>query len=166
MQPESTARDTNYPSQPGIDESLAQHARTRSAMQPLIIAGVIFIGALLGIFVLISSGDDDPIELNASLLTLELGYPISGEPTAVLSGEATAAPPGAPVTCRRTADKQALGEGEARDDGSIALPLDASAWPIESLSGDAWKTLNDSLECRAGSGPWVQPLRQPRIAIN
>lgn len=166
MQSPANVRETTESSQSGTTESPPQNARSRSTMQPLIIAGVIFIGALLGIFVLISSNQDDPIELNASLLTLELAYPVGGEPTALLSGQRTAAPPGAPVACRRTSDQLSLGEGESRDDGSIALPLDASTWPVEALTGDAWKTLNDSLECRAGSGPWVNPLRQPRIAIN
>lgn len=158
-----STNNTSLIEQPGV----ASGGRRRSsALRPLLAAALVFAGALLGILLLISTQSDDPVELNASLLTLELAYPVVGEHSAVLDGQATSAPPGASVACRTNPDKRPLGEGEARDDGSIVLPLDASPWPLESLSGDAWKTLNDTLECRAGTGPWVQPLRQPRIAIN
>lgn len=151
----------------GQAEESNERRQARPVAQPLLVAAIIFAGALLGTLLLIANRDSgDSVELNASLLTLELAYPESGDPTATLDGEATAAPPGSTVSCRTTSDKRSLGEGEARDDGSVALPLDASPWPIDALGGDAWKTLNDSLECRAGTGSWVQPLRQPRVAIH
>ncbi len=164
MPPEQVHNDVAH-GRPFTSGATAERPRS-TTMQPLILAGVIFVAALFVILLLISTRDDDPVELNASLLTLELAYPVSGEPTATLNGQPTAAPPNAPVSCRAMSDKRSLGEGEARDDGSVQLLLDNSLWPLESLTGDAWKSLNNTLECRAGTGPWVQPLRQPRIAIN
>ena len=46
------------------------------------------------------------------------------------------------------------------------IPLDPDLWPLDTISGAAYQTLNATLECRAGTGPWVQPLRPPRVAIN
>ncbi|HEX5164762.1 MAG TPA: hypothetical protein VFV93_05145, partial [Thermomicrobiales bacterium] len=67
---------------------------------------------------------------------------------------------------RATGDHARLGEGHAANDGSFDIPLDPAPWPLESITGDAYKTLNTTLECRAGAGPWTQPLRPPRVGIN
>jgi hypothetical protein len=104
-------------------------------------------------------------KLDATLLRLELRYPVSSQPDLRVTGEQSSAPGGSLVVCRSTGDKRAaLGQASVNDDGSFELPLDAATFPISAIKGD-FMALNRSLECRAGSGRWVSPLRPPLVAI-
>jgi hypothetical protein len=136
-------------------------------LTPPLILALLALAAAAGLTIglIITSGGDDP-ELEATLMTLELQYPTTGDPTANLEGQPGAAPGNARVSCRATSDHSKLGEGRATAGGSFDIPLDASPWPLDSITGDVYKTLNTTLECRAGTGPWTQPLRPPRVGIN
>ena len=112
---------------------------------------------------LVGCGGGGP-KLNAAKVTLELAFPPTGQPTATLRGQPAAAPGHIRVACRLTAGGRALGTGAAEADGSFALPLDADAFALADLParpGD----INQLLECRAGDGAWVNPLRPPRVSI-
>ena len=136
------------------------------ASRPLLLALGLFAGALVVILVLVARSGAGGDPLDARLLTLELAYP-AGQP-AVANGEGQpgAASGGATVTCRAADGHQRLGRATAGDDGSFDVELDPAPWPLDSLTGDGAKTINDRVECRAGSGDWVTPLRQPRVRIN
>jgi hypothetical protein len=116
--------------------------------------------------VLAACGGDDA-RLEAAKLTLDLRYPHSGPAQASVSGQPEAAPGGAKITCRSARDgedERELGEGEAENDGSFVVEIDADAYPLEALAGQFYE-LNQTLECRAGDGDWVHPLRPPNVAI-
>ena len=115
------------------------------------------------VVVVVACGGNGP-KLNAAKLTLELAYPPTGAPTATLSGQAQAAPGHLRVACRLTHGGRVLGTGAAAADGSFALPLDADAFPLPDPSLQPGE-LNKLLECRAGDGAWVSPLRPPRVSI-
>ena len=119
------------------------------------------IGTLL--LALAACGGDGP-KLNAAKLTLELAYPPSGQPTATVNGQPAAAPGHIRVACRLTDGGKALGTGAAEADGSFALPLDADAFALADLPAKPGD-INKLLECRAGDGAWVSPLRPPRVSI-
>ncbi len=136
------------------------------ASRPLLLALGLFAGALLVILFLVARSGAGNAELDATLLTLELSYPAGQSPAANLEGQPGAAPGGATITCRAADGGQRLGRATANDDGSFDIALDSSPWPLDSLTGDGAKTLNDRVECHAGSGDWVAPLRQPRVRIN
>jgi hypothetical protein len=151
----SRSRDSSEPDEP------------RPRLTPPLILALLALAAAAGVTIgLIVTSGDDGAELEATRMTLELTYPTSGEPTANLEGQPDAAPAGARITCRATSDDSRLGEGRAAEDGSFDIPLDAAPWPLDSLSGAAYQQLNTMLECRASTGPWTQPLRPPRVAIN
>jgi hypothetical protein len=134
--------------------------------RPIAIAIALFAGALVVTFLLIRSGGDDAATLDATKITLELSYPVDAAPIATLNGQPGAASDGATIACRATSGKQRIGQGEAGDDGAFDVPLDAAQWPLDALTRENYTTLNQTLECRAGTGDWVQPLRQPRVKIN
>jgi hypothetical protein len=155
------------PGGPDVAATISQDTRPGSrSLLPIAIAVSLFAGALIVTFILIRSGGNDDATLDATKMTLELSYPVGASATANLNGQAGAAPAGAPITCRVASSKQRIGQGEAGDDGSFDITLDAATWPLESLSRDGYTQLNKTLECRAGSGDWVTPLRQPRVKIN
>ena len=136
------------------------------ASRPLLLALGLFIAALAIILILVAragAGDD---ELDARLLTLELAYPAGQPPIANVEGQPGATSAGATVTCRAIDGRERLGRATANDDGSVDVELDPSPWPLDSLTGDGAATVNDRVECRAGDGEWVKPLRQPRVRIN
>jgi hypothetical protein len=119
--------------------------------------------ATVVLLLLVACGGGGP-KLNAAKLTLELAFPPTGQPTATLRGQPAAAPGGIRVACRLTDGRKALGTGAAEADGSFTLPLDADAFALANLParpGD----INQLLECRAGDGAWVSPLRPPRVSI-
>jgi hypothetical protein len=139
----------------------------RPRLTPPLILALLALAAAAGVTIgLIITSRGDETELVATRMTLELTYPTSGEPTANLEGQPDAAPSNARITCRATSDDRRLGEGRAAGDGSFDIPLDPESWPLDTISGTAYQTLNATLECRAGTGPWIQPLRPPRVAIN
>lgn len=140
-----------------------QHPRFTPPLMLALLALAVAAGVTIGL-IITSRGDET--ELEATRTTLELTYPTAGDPTANLEGQPGAAPSDARITCRATDNQRRLGEGRATDDGSFEIALDPAAWPLDSISGDTYQTLNSTLECRAGTGPWVQPLRPPRVAIN
>lgn len=136
------------------------------ASRPLLIALGLFVGALIVILILVARsglGDD---RLEATKLTLELSYPAGQAAIANIEGQPGAAPGGATVTCRASESGQRIGRATAGTDGGFNVGLDPAPWPLHSLIGDGSKTLSDRVECRAGSGDWVKPLRQPRVRIN
>jgi hypothetical protein len=111
-------------------------------------------------------GRGNDVELDATKLTFELQYRLAGEPSANLEGLRGAAPSGASIVCRLAQDRDwRVGEGEAGQNGGFDITLDARPWPFESLAPDNLATLNQSIECRAEDGPWVHPLREPRISV-
>jgi hypothetical protein len=117
----------------------------------------------VALLALVACGGGGP-KLDASKLTLELAYPPTGQPSAALTGQAQAAPGHIRVSCRLTDGDKALGTVAAEADGSFVLPLDADAFELAELPptpGD----INKLLECRAGDGAWVRPLRPPRVSI-
>ena len=103
-------------------------------------------------------------ELAAATMTLELAYPLGGASSARMIGTPKTAPSGARVTCRLTAGGRKVGESKAASDGSFALELDPAAFPFEAMPRPP-SEINASVECRAGDGPWVSPLRPPRVLI-
>lgn len=126
----------------------------------LSLAGFAFVVALLAA----ACGGDDA-RIDATLLRLELRYPVHGSPDLRVTGQEAAAPRGATISCRTTDDeKRLLGSVEAGEDGSFQLVLDADTYPVNALAGD-FMALNATLECRADGGPWVSPLRAPLVAI-
>lgn len=139
----------------------------RPRFTPPLILAVLVLAAAAGVTIgLIISSRGDETSLEATRMTLELTYPTSGEPTANIEGQPDTAPSDARITCRSTSDDRRLGEGRAAGDGSFDILLDPAAWPLDTISGAAYQTLNATLECRADTGPWIQPLRPPRVAIN
>ncbi len=139
----------------------------RPRFTPPLIVALLALAVASGVTIgLIITSRGDETQLEATRMTLELTYPTTGEPTASLEGQPDAAPADARVTCRSTRDNDRLGDGRASGDGSFNIALDPAIWPLESISGDSYEQLNSTLECRSGTGPWVQPLRPPRVAIN
>lgn len=153
-------RLSRQPSQAGTDEQPPRFT-------PQLLLALLALAAAAGVTIgLIITSRGDETELEATRMTLELTYPTTGNPTANLEGQVDAAPSGARITCRATSDAHRLGEGRATGDGAFDIALDAATWPLDEISGAAYQTLNATLECRAGTGPWTQPLRPPRVAIN
>jgi hypothetical protein len=145
----------------------AEADEQRPRFTPPLILALLALAVAAGVTIgLIITSRGDEAELEATRMTLELTYPTSGEPTANLEGQPDAAPSNARITCRATSNDRRLGEGRATADGSFDIALDPAAWPLDTISGAAYQTLNATLECRAGTGPWVKPLRPPRVAIN
>ncbi len=141
----------------------AQQPRFTPQLMLAVLALAIAAGVTIGL-IITSRGDETALE--ATRMTLELTYPTAGDQTANLEGQPNAAPANVRIVCRATSDEQRLGEGRATGDGSFDIPLDPAIWPLDAISGSSFETLNETLECRAGTGPWVQPLRPPRVAIN
>lgn len=148
------------------DPAVSESPRSpRGAPRALLVAlGVAVVAAVVAV-ILLSTGGETNARLDTTKLTLELAYPTGGNTTANLEGQPGAAPPGAPIACRSAGDRRRLGEGTADDNGSFDVAIDPSAYPREKLTGDTYNQLNGTIECRAGDGPWVQPLRPPRVAI-
>jgi hypothetical protein len=121
------------------------------------------IGLATAVLLLVACGGGGP-KLNAAKVTLELAYPPTGQPTATLNGQPAAAPGHMRVACRLTEGGKALGTGAAEADGSFALPLDTGAFALAGLPATPGD-INKRLECRAGDGAWVSPLRPPRVSI-
>lgn len=131
----------------------------------MIFAVAVF-AVLIGVTLALIRNRDDGGRLAGARMTLELSYPLTAQPVAVMDGQAGTAPPGATVTCRTVAQPHLrLGEGVAADDGSFRVDLNPSPWPLESLGSDLYNQLNSSIECRAGTGDWVRPLRPPRVSV-
>ena len=133
---------------------------------PLILALLaLAVAASVAIGLIITSRADET-ELEATRMTLELTYPTTGEPIANLEGQPDAAPSESRITCRATDNDRRLGEGRAAADGSFDIALDATTWPLDNITRDSYQQLNTTVECRAGTGPWTEPLRPPRVVIN
>jgi hypothetical protein len=135
---------------------------------PSIVLAIVLVtfAALLAV-VLIASRGGSGTRLDATKLTLELTYSSDEFPTVNLEGQPEAAPAGARIVCRREDDADfRIGDGVAGEDGSFDLPLDGRAFPDDVPTNDEFRTLNQSVECRADEGSWVQPLRPARISVN
>jgi hypothetical protein len=130
------------------------------------IAAVLLFAVVLGTTLFLIRNRDEAADLAGARMTLVLSYPIVAEPIASMEGQPEAAPANARVSCRTTsAPQRIIGQGVANADGSFTIPLDASPWPLDSLGNDLYNQLNSSVECRAGNGPWVRPLRPPRVSV-
>lgn len=139
----------------------------RPRLTPPLMIALLALAVAAGVTVgLIITSRSDETELEATRMTLELTYPTTGERTANMEGQPNAAPSNARIVCRATSNEQRLGEGRASGDGSFDIALDPEIWPLDAISSGAFESLNETLECRAGTGPWIQPLRPPRVAIN
>lgn len=136
------------------------------ASRPLLIALGLFAVALLAMLVFVIRDSTRDVQLDATLLTLELSYPDGQTAAADLEVQAGAAPDGETITCRATDGGQRLGRDTARSNETIRIKLDPAPWPLDTLTGDGAATINDRVECRVGDGDWVHPLRQPRVRIN
>lgn len=131
----------------------------------MVLAVAVF-AVLIGVTLAIIRNRDSGQQLLGARMTLELSYPLTSDPVAFMEGQAGAAPSGATITCRTaTQPNLRLGDGTAADDGSFRVDLDSSPWPLDSLGSDLYNQLNSSIECRAGTGEWVQPLRPPRVSV-
>jgi len=131
----------------------------------MILAVAVF-AVLIGVTLAIIRNRDSGERLVGARMTLELSYPVTDDPLAVMEGQPGAAPSGAAVACRTFAQPNLrLGEGVAAGDGSFRIELDPAPWPLESLGSDLYNQLNSSIECRAGTGDWVRPLRPPRVSV-
>ena len=136
-------------------------------MPSIVLAVILVAVAGIAAAILIASGRDSGTKLDATKLTLELTYSGSDAPAVNLEGQPQAAPVGARITCRREDNHDfRIGDGEAGEDGSFDIELDGRAFPEDVPNHDIFRTLNDTVQCRADSGDWVQPLRPPRVTIN
>lgn len=159
-QPEDVAADHEVQDQAGVPAGSVR--RTDLYM---IVAVVLFAVVLGMTLFLIRSRDDGP-QLAGAGMTLVLSYPLTSDPVAHIEGQPDAAPAGARLTCRTTTTPpRLLGDGVANTDGSFVVILDSTPWPLESFGGDLYNQLNGSIECRAGNGDWVRPLRPPRVSV-
>lgn len=115
--------------------------------------------------VLAACGGGGPA-LDARVLQLNLTYSISGPTAAVLNGGNGAAAAGSEVECRLTAGgRPVIGVSVASDTGSFEMELDLELLPQQLPDGDTFRRLNETVECRSGSGSWSNPLRQPVLRI-
>lgn len=104
--------------------------------------------------------------LDNRVLQLNLTYSISGPVEAILSGGNGAAAAGAEVECRLTASgRPVVGVAVASDTGAFEMELDLELLPQQLPDNDTFQRLNDTVECRSGSGSWSNPLRQPVLRI-
>jgi hypothetical protein len=172
---ETDRDDSGPPQRDWIGRLLAGMSRTTEHREgepsrrfaPPLVFGLLAFAAAAGVTIgLILTSGGDGAELAGTRMTLELAYPTTGEPTASLEGQPGAAPAGARIACRATSDNRQLGADRAAADGSFDVALEASAWPLDGLSGGAYDRLNETVECRVSGGPWVSPLRPPRVAVN
>lgn len=125
---------------------------------------VVYVAILLGL-VLASCGGSGP-SLDNRVLQLNLTYSISGPVEAIISGATGAAAAGAEVQCRLTASgRPVVGVAVASDTGSFDMELDLELLPQQLPDTDTFRRLNETVECRSGSGSWSNPLRQPVLRI-
>lgn len=123
------------------------------------------IAALLILLVLAACGGSGP-SLDNRVLQMNLTYSINGPVEAILRGSEGAAAAGAEVECRLTASgRPVVGAALASDTGSFDMELDLELLPQQLPDSDTFQRLNESVECRSGSGSWSSPLRQPVLRI-
>jgi hypothetical protein len=148
---------------PGREPVVAGLSRNELAM----LAAVLLFAVVLGTTLFLVRNRDEEAQLAGARMTLVLAYPITADPVASMQGQPGAAPANARISCRTVAlPQRILGQGIANADGSFEILLDPAPWPLESLGNDLYNQLNSSIECRAGgSGPWVRPLRPPRVSV-
>lgn len=123
---------------------------------------VVLTTILIGL-VLTACGDGGP-SLDARVLQLHLTYSIEGPTEAIMQGTGGAAATGSTVECRLTAEgRPVLGTAVANETGSFDMPLDLDLLPQRIPNAETFRQLNDMVECRSGTGSWVNPLRQPLV---
>ncbi len=123
---------------------------------------LILISLLIGL-ILTACGSSGP-SLDARVLQLHLTYSIEGPVEAFMQGTGGAAATGSTVECRLTGGgRPVLGSAVANETGSFMMPLDIELLPKRLPDAETFRTLNDTVECRSGSGSWVNPLRQPVV---
>lgn len=128
-----------------------------------LIAGFITV-VVIALWLVLFYQRDSP-DLRGERMQLQLTYPISAAPTALLVGGFEAAPANAEITCRLTDGLAIVGTATADDSGAFVVDLNADAWPQSELSGDTFSSANSTIECHAAGGAWVSPLQPPRVSI-
>lgn len=129
-------------------------------------AGLKIVLAAIAIGMFLSAcGGGGPV-IDARVLQLHLTYSISGPTEAILRGDTGAAAAGADVECRlTTSGRPVLGTATASETGSFDMELDLQLLPQQLPDNDTFRRLNETVECRSGSGAWEHPLRQPVLRI-
>jgi hypothetical protein len=125
---------------------------------------VVLIAILTGL-IFTACGGGGPT-LDNRVLQLRMTYSITGPIEAVMAGDTGAATAGAEIECRLTASgRPVLGTAIASDTGSFEMQLDLELLPRQLPDGETFHSLNETVECRSGSGSWTNPLRQPVLRI-
>ncbi len=165
-------RDAQTPgTAPGADASASTTVATQERgllhrsprLTVALIAGFVTV-VVIALWLVLFYQRDSP-DLRGERMQLQLTYPISAAPTALLVGGVEAAPANAEITCRMTDGLAIVGTATADDAGAFVVDLDADAWPQSELSGDTFNAANGTIECHAAGGAWVSPLQPPRISI-
>lgn len=166
-EPEPT-NDRDVPERRDLRPSERRRATLWGGSMPSIVVAVVLV-AIAGIaaVILIASGRDSGTKLDATKLTLELTYSAADVPSVNLEGQPEAAPAGARITCRLEDNHDfRIGDGAAGLDGAFDIPLDGRAFPEDVPTNEIFRLLNTTVQCRADSGEWVEPLRPARITVN
>jgi len=122
--------------------------------------------AAIGISLVLSACGGSGPTIDARVLQLHLTYSITGPTEAILRGGTGAAAAGADIECRLTASgRPVIGTAVASDTGSFDMDLDLELLPQQLPDTDTFRRLNETVECRSGSGNWAHPLRQPILRI-
>ena len=117
------------------------------------------------VVVLVACGGGGPT-LDNRVLQLNLTYSFSGPTAAMLNGGDGAAAAGSDVECRLTAGgRPVIGLAVASETGAFEMELDLDLLPQQLPDSETFHRLNETVECRSGSGSWTNPLRQPVLRI-
>lgn len=104
--------------------------------------------------------------IDARVLQLQLAYSIDGPTAALVTGGDGAASAGSDVECRLTGSgRPQVGASVANDTGAFEMQLDLNLLPQQLPDAETFEQLNESIECRSGSGSWEHPLRQPVLRV-
>ncbi len=132
-------------------------------MMTRLLRNLAWVSGLLLLLVACGGGE----KLDDRVLQLSVTYTSEGAIKAEMVGDRGAATSGKNVECRlTTGDKPIVGQTTANEFGAFQMALDHTAFPERIPSGEAFKTFNETIECRPRGGSWVSPLRQPLIRVN
>lgn len=120
---------------------------------------------LLVTLLLVGCGGGGP-SIDARVLQLQLTYSIDGPTSALVTGGDGAVSSGSDVECRLTGGgRPQVGTSVANDTGGFEMQLDLELLPQQLPDSETFERLNESVECRSGSGSWENPLRQPVLRV-